>query len=172
MGTGDGVSLRTWKRTALYRLYDADDALLYVGIAFELSRRYNQHRKTKAWWPEVARKEVCWYEDRTQAEQAEVAAIRSEKPRYNIAHVDDPVRVPDLPRHTPPTPGQIEMKALLHRASRAAARAEAAKNRTRAKLRATILEAAALGLGPAEICRVIDYHLSEGHVARVIKGKA
>ena len=27
MGTGSGVSLRTWKRTALYRLYDAKDAL-------------------------------------------------------------------------------------------------------------------------------------------------
>lgn len=83
MGTGDGKSLAWWKRTALYRLYDANDTLIYVGIAFNPSSRYTSHKKTKTWWPEVKRREVTWYDSRTEAAAAEIEAIRSELPLYN-----------------------------------------------------------------------------------------
>jgi predicted GIY-YIG superfamily endonuclease len=173
MGTGSGVPLNTSKRTALYRLYNANDELLYIGIAFNLTQRYNQHRKTKAWWPEVTRKEICWYETRIVADREERMAIIAEHPRYNIAGVKDPLKVPDLPKPPRvPNPNEAQLRSRLRQAARAAARAAAAKERTRAHLREAVLEAARLGLGPAEISRIIDYQLSEGHVSRVIKGKA
>jgi len=174
MASGSGVPLNMTKRTAVYRLFGDADRLLYVGIAFDLSRRYMQHKKTKPWWPEVLRKEVCWFETRRLAEAAEHTAIVSERPCYNVRGVEDPVRMPDLPR-VPVGPSDAVRKQqadALRKAAKADKRADAAKERTRAALRAAILEAASLGLGPAEIRRLIDYRLSEGHVSRVILGKA
>jgi len=74
-------------RTAVYRLYAADDALLYVGIAKNFGRRWQQHASAKPWWPDVQRQTVDWYPDREAADQTETAAIAEEKPRYNIAKV-------------------------------------------------------------------------------------
>lgn len=76
------------ERTCVYRLYDAEDTLLYIGITTDTDVRWQAHSSTRKWWPEVARKDVQWYEARADAEAAEVAAIRAEKPRYNRAHAD------------------------------------------------------------------------------------
>lgn len=70
--------------TALYRLYDADGALLYVGITCDLDQRWKAHAR-KPWWPQVADKQVQWYDNRAQAGKAEVHAIVTEEPRHNIA---------------------------------------------------------------------------------------
>lgn len=70
--------------TALYRLYDADGALLYVGVTGDLRTRFAQHAAGKPWWPEVARKTVEWHETRIAALGAEAAAMENERPRYNI----------------------------------------------------------------------------------------
>ncbi|KAB7832513.1 GIY-YIG nuclease family protein [Streptomyces mobaraensis] len=72
-------------RTALYRLYDAHDTLLYVGIAGAPRRRWADHARDKgdAWWPEVVTKEVEWFDTRRAATKAELAAILSERPRHN-----------------------------------------------------------------------------------------
>lgn len=64
------------------------------------------------------------------------------------------------------------VKERLRKAAKADERVDAAKERTRQELRSAILEAAALGLGPAEVTRDIGHHLTEGHVSRMIKGKA
>lgn len=64
------------------------------------------------------------------------------------------------------------IKERLRKAAQADKRIDTAKDRTRKELREAILEAAALGLGPAEVARDIGHHLSEGHVARMIKGTA
>jgi predicted GIY-YIG superfamily endonuclease len=71
-------------RTALYRFYDADDALLYVGITVDPEARWADHERLKPWWPDVARETVDWHETRTLALAAELAAIRAERPRYNV----------------------------------------------------------------------------------------
>lgn len=70
--------------TALYRLYAADDRLLYVGITDNLKRRFGQHAADKAWWPEVSRRTVSWHASRDAAEAAEDAAIKAERPAHNI----------------------------------------------------------------------------------------
>ena len=71
-------------RTALYRFYAADDALLYVGITNRLSRRWEDHAKQKPWWPLVDHQTVHWQPTREAAEAAETNAIATERPVYNI----------------------------------------------------------------------------------------
>jgi predicted GIY-YIG superfamily endonuclease len=71
-------------RTAVYRFYDADGQLLYVGMTGNLGRRFAMHAATKKWWPQVARRTAEWFGDRGEAAQAEREAIRAEKPVHNI----------------------------------------------------------------------------------------
>jgi predicted GIY-YIG superfamily endonuclease len=72
--------------TTLYRLYDSAGTLLYVGIAGNPGRRFEQHRKDKPWWGEVAEIKVAHYPTRAEAAHAETAAIKTERPRHNIIH--------------------------------------------------------------------------------------
>lgn len=75
-----------WGRTALYRLFDGDGDLLYIGIANDPQQRWERHRQIKDWWPQVARKTVEWHATRLEAAAAEEAAIQHERPRYNRTH--------------------------------------------------------------------------------------
>ena len=71
-------------RTALYRLYERDGALLYVGITDDLSRRFWDHSRKKSWWRDVDGKMIWFYDDRSEAEEAETAAIYGEGPVHNV----------------------------------------------------------------------------------------
>lgn len=71
--------------TSLYRFYNKDGELLYVGITSFLPRRTREHAESKAWWREVSRVEVEHFETREQAQDAERAAVLREGPEYNIA---------------------------------------------------------------------------------------
>lgn len=73
-------------RTALYRFFDPDDVLLYVGTTDDVETRWGQHANMKAWWPDVARKTVTWYDVRETAEGEERLAIREETPLHNVQH--------------------------------------------------------------------------------------
>jgi len=73
------------KPVTLYRMY-RDQELLYIGITFNFINRFNAHRKDKEWWLEVNRIETEHFETRERALNAEQAAIRAEKPRYNVVH--------------------------------------------------------------------------------------
>lgn len=81
-------------RTALYRLYDATDQLLYVGVSHNPDVRWGQHSLNKEWWPQVAKRTVDWHETRLLAEAAEATAISSEKPRHNIVGTPDAAAKP------------------------------------------------------------------------------
>lgn len=72
--------------TALYRLRSTDGALLYIGVAGNPGRRFEQHATDKPWWSEVATITLAHYPDRAAALAAERDAIHAERPRYNIAH--------------------------------------------------------------------------------------
>lgn len=74
------------ERTALYRFYDQDDRLLYVGITEKVAIRWRAHARQSLWWHEVSRKTVAWFPSRDEAATAEVAAIQEEHPLYNITH--------------------------------------------------------------------------------------
>jgi len=72
--------------TALYRLYNADDQLLYIGITTYPPKRFVEHERDKPWWHEVARRDVEWIDNRVRAEAAERCAIAAEQPQYNRIH--------------------------------------------------------------------------------------
>jgi prevent-host-death family protein len=71
--------------TALYRLFDAAEQLLYVGISTQPETRWTQHAADKPWWPLVQHRKTEWHADRKAAEDAERAAVQSEEPLYNTA---------------------------------------------------------------------------------------
>ncbi|MEV6165721.1 GIY-YIG nuclease family protein [Streptomyces sp. NPDC052052] len=69
--------------TALYRLYDSNDALLYLGISWNPDARMEDHVKDKHWIHFVARRTVEWYPNRPAALAAEAAATAIEKPLHD-----------------------------------------------------------------------------------------
>lgn len=73
-------------RTALYRHFDKDGVLLYVGITSYLFVRNAQHRVTSEWHSAVHRTVADWFDDRRTARKHESIAIRTECPKYNIQH--------------------------------------------------------------------------------------
>jgi len=73
----------------LYRFFDAQNVLLYVGISINPPQRWNQHRVEKPWWMEVAQVTVEYPEDAVMAERL---AIISENPRYNGPAARRPVQ--------------------------------------------------------------------------------
>lgn len=72
--------------TTLYRFYDADDVLLYVGISNNAYQRWQNHSYMKKWWPEVASAKFVSFATREEASVAEVQAIKNEQPKYNVQH--------------------------------------------------------------------------------------
>ena len=80
------------ERTALYRMFDREGTLLYVGITNNFGRRWARHAATQPWYPDVQRQTVDWYPSREDAEREEVDAIKAEVPKYNTMHSPVPWR--------------------------------------------------------------------------------
>jgi S-DNA-T family DNA segregation ATPase FtsK/SpoIIIE len=75
--------------TALYRHFDAEGRLLYVGITNNYRRRSGEHEDSKPWWRLVASTTVERFPTRKEAEAAEKAAIKTEWPEKNDLHAPD-----------------------------------------------------------------------------------
>lgn len=73
----------TGRRTAVYRLYDKRERLLYVGIAYDTEGRWREHARDKPWWGEVHWKTAVWHNSRLGAAIEEYCAIRYENPVHN-----------------------------------------------------------------------------------------
>jgi len=69
---------------AVYRMYDENDVLLYVGMTVNVEKRIYQHFGTKDWWSDVAIIEVQHHYSRQSAAEAERIAIARERPMYNL----------------------------------------------------------------------------------------
>ena len=77
------------ERTALYRFFDAEGVLLYVGIAKDVRRRWRMHESQKTWWHLVSDNRVEWFPSRQEARAAELVAMEDESPLYNgVWHPD------------------------------------------------------------------------------------
>jgi predicted GIY-YIG superfamily endonuclease len=76
-------------KQTLYRFYDQNDQLLYVGITKFFEPRLKQHYKNADWFFETARVTLEHYQTRQDVERAESVAIKTEKPIYNIAKNPD-----------------------------------------------------------------------------------
>ena len=75
---------------AVYRLYDAEGVLLYIGSSYDPDVRLRTHREK--WWGQgIARRTVEWHPDRATAYEQEAAAILREDPKCNqYGKVDAP----------------------------------------------------------------------------------
>lgn len=68
----------------LYRYFGAGSILLYVGISRDVWKRQSEHRLRSPWYDLVVRVETETHPSRYAAQTAEIKAIRTEKPLYNI----------------------------------------------------------------------------------------
>lgn len=74
---------RRWREPAfVYRLWDAEGNLLYIGSAYDPDHRCKEHRK-KPWWAEVASRTDELHPARGTAYVEEMKAIAAESPKYN-----------------------------------------------------------------------------------------
>ncbi|MER6477129.1 GIY-YIG nuclease family protein [Streptomyces filamentosus] len=103
------------KASAVYRLYDEHEALLYIGVTRNPPSRWKDHRKEMFWWREVTDKRLTWYSTHEEAWEAERHAIRTEGPRYNKSSW--PGMAPQLPPGVPPQPSGTRI-AYQHRETR------------------------------------------------------
>ena len=70
----------------LYRHFDAQGRLLYIGISLSAVTRLMGHRAGSQWFRKIARVEIQTFPSRAIALQMEREAIQKEHPRYNIEH--------------------------------------------------------------------------------------
>lgn len=72
--------------TELYRYFDSDDRLLYIGISLSTIMRATGHRRDAGWWNSWTRCSVERFDTRTAALAAERDAIIGERPLHNVVH--------------------------------------------------------------------------------------
>lgn len=70
----------------LYRYFDKNGKLLYVGISLSTISRAAQHRMSAVWWGQAVRIEIERFDSRDSAAEAEAEAIKTESPIYNKYH--------------------------------------------------------------------------------------
>jgi len=97
-------------KLVLYRFFDADDGLLYVGISVNVWARFSQHRQDSAFFPEAATVTMQrGFASSFELLAAETAAIRAEKPRFNVHKRQKPA----VPQPTLKPPVNTESDGLL-----------------------------------------------------------
>jgi hypothetical protein len=69
--------------TALYRHFDKDGRLLYVGISVSAGIRNGAHKHTASWFKEITSIKIEQFQTRRDAELAEHIAISEEAPLHN-----------------------------------------------------------------------------------------
>ena len=79
------------KKHFVYRVYDPERRLLYVGVTDDVERRLGQHRREGApWMPEFYALRMESFATRTEAEAAETESIAIERPLWNVSGSADP----------------------------------------------------------------------------------
>jgi predicted GIY-YIG superfamily endonuclease len=98
----------TTRRTCLYRLYDAQNALLYIGISYYPDERIHRHRSDRTWGLDIdmSKTSLEWYDTRPAARAAEIKAIHDEQPLHNVAETPFHRRVSGFKNYL--TPEELE----------------------------------------------------------------
>ncbi|MEU0808753.1 GIY-YIG nuclease family protein [Streptomyces sp. NPDC005970] len=95
LGRADGA---IGLRHLLYRFYDARQRPLYIGITTCSGIRLDSHRRKSQWWPLAEYIAVSAYPSDPAVKEAERAAIRHERPRFNKQAVRGPANA-KIPLH-------------------------------------------------------------------------
>lgn len=76
------------RRTAVYRLYNEDAILLYVGYTYDTDQRWKDHTRKQWWWDQVDEMQTLlhWYANVADAAAVEALAILTECPKYNVTN--------------------------------------------------------------------------------------
>lgn len=138
------------KPTTLYRLYDHEGELLYVGITCRGPARFADHAIEQGWWPEVAATTQAHYPNRADAAAAEAEAIRTEHPRYNVVFTDR------RRRHSGPAFSTLPDETIqaLRDAAAAVDEAQSQLSEVLAKRDALVCEAYATGATTRELGQI------------------
>lgn len=80
--------------TSLYRHFDRDGRLLYVGISKNAVARLNGHKGKASWYADIRNVTIANYPSRDAALRAEARAIRTESPAHNVQR-PAPKPIPD-----------------------------------------------------------------------------
>lgn len=99
-------------RYVVYRIYDEDDTLLYVGRTADLDLRMRGHSFKSLWWVDAVRLEVDPYDDFSDVFNAERRAIVELKPLHN--------RDRGGPVENPPTKEEVDLDVRLVTTTKAA----------------------------------------------------
>ena len=70
----------------LYRHFNSDEELLYVGVSLSALARLCQHKAKSEWYSQITRIEIENWPTRNAAEEAEKILIAHFKPAHNITH--------------------------------------------------------------------------------------
>ena len=73
----------------IYRAFDVDDRLLYVGRTVDVEKRFSQHRALAPWWSSMVRSAIDGPFDFESVVAYERHAINTERPLWNM---DSPMR--------------------------------------------------------------------------------
>lgn len=72
------------KTVQLYRHFDKDQTLLYVGLTNDVFRRLSEHKLGTRWFEQITHVSVEHFDTREEAQQAETKAIETEAPLHNL----------------------------------------------------------------------------------------
>ncbi|MGA4875918.1 GIY-YIG nuclease family protein [Streptomyces lydicamycinicus] len=142
------------ERTAVYRLFDSEGRLLYVGISNDPGFRWKQHRGDKQWWQHVADKTVTWYDTRMLALQAEALAIHTEAPMYNTVK---PYLISDVPDALSVSREPSAFDRQLRAAAEHRARMLAEFEDRDSELRGLLVKGRAEGKGPSHMAKLTGF---------------
>lgn len=93
---GDKIPVKHWRANTplsespcvLYRVFAASGVLLYVGVTVNYWARMANHQRSSPWWHRAYTITIKRYGRLAAGAAAEAAAIREEKPQYNVQHAD------------------------------------------------------------------------------------
>lgn len=115
----------------VYRYFDRDDNVLYVGLTDDFGRRLKEHHQIASWFPNVQRCEVFFFDDYADAEMTESTLIRANTPLHNVArpNKNESIRRRNAGGACPGANACAELAASWDRA------VDEAKGRTKVRLR-------------------------------------
>lgn len=72
--------------TDLYRHFNEKGDLLYVGISINALSRLYSHKRNSHWYGEISSLTIQHFANEKAAQEAEIVAIKSEGPMWNLKH--------------------------------------------------------------------------------------